>query len=236
MPTDEGAPGNDGTAKQTSSEPLPPPDERNDERATSDDSSKENPVEKYQEKPKHWTRYVEAGSAILLVGITLSYTIYAARQASNSTIAIEADRPWVGIHMSVGNLLDGDPAIAKITATNSGRRPAKLMLFTAAGGYYELFPQNPEYRKTSRPPSVGIMVPGDTASAEIPLSSDLVHSVLLNSVKCPTHQFFLYTDVEYVDVVSGKLHFSHACWVYEPKSEMGDPAGFELCNFYNEAQ
>ena len=172
----------------------------------------------------------------MLVGITLSYTIYAARQASNSTLAIEADRPWVGLHMTVGKLVDGNAATVQITATNSGRRPAKLMLFISAAGYYETFPTNPEYRKTDRPPSTGIMVPGDTSTDEIPLSSDLVHGVLLNSITHPTHQFFLYTNVQYADVVSGKLHKSHACWVYEPKSEMGDPAGFELCNSYNEAQ
>ena len=123
--------------------------------------------------------------AILLVGITFSYTIYACRQASNSTLAIEADRPWIGVHMRGGELVEGNPAVLQIVATNSGRRPAKLLRFISAVGYYEIFPENPEYRKPTRPPSIGIMVPGDTSTGKIPLTADFVHDVLLTALNFP---------------------------------------------------
>lgn len=83
----------DANAPKTPPPPvLPPPIEGNKDGEGYDGKKTRGYITKYTEKPEHWTRYAEAGCAILLVLITGTYTHYAGQQSEASIRSANAAR------------------------------------------------------------------------------------------------------------------------------------------------
>jgi hypothetical protein len=156
----------------------------------------------------------------------------AAQQSIQNALA--SDRPWVAIHMAVSEFDKKRPATITITATNSGRRPAKLTTFTANSGYYTVFPEAPAFTN-EHAASAGMLVPGDSSTIQFLLSTEQVKELLASSIIGPQGQYFIYANVEYTDLMTGTQHLSRANWTYAPGTET-TPAGFSLAHVYNDAK
>ena len=76
--------------------PLQPPVEGNEDNASDNGQNGIHRVAQNQNEPQHWTRFVEAACAVLLVLITGNYTYYASKQASAAITAANAANTSAG--------------------------------------------------------------------------------------------------------------------------------------------
>ena len=154
-----------------------------------------------------------------------------ATEAANAN-AFNADRPWIGMTINVGNFVkDGHPTIEYIT-TNSGRRPA--LILKAETGYMEAtrLPIIPPYGNISFQ-SRSIELPGERTIHRNVLNEGLLTEEQLRRLDAGAHHFFAYGSVQYEDIASHKVHWTHACVVYAPKTT-NSSAEFYNCTNYNE--
>jgi hypothetical protein len=148
--------------------------------------------------------------------------------------ALASDRPWIAVHMAISEFDKKKPATVTITATNSGRRPAKLTTFSANGSYFAIFPEAPTFTN-EHSASAGMLVPGDSSTIQFLLPAEQVKELLASAAAGPQGQYFIYANVEYTDLMTGAQHISRANWAYNPSTET-TPAGFSLAHIYNEAK
>jgi hypothetical protein len=156
-----------------------------------------------------------------------------ATEEANSN-AMQADRPWFGATLLVEGFEVGKVPIATIYFTNSGKRPARIIIAEAHTGYFEVFPKNPPY-ELHPIVSRGIVVPNAPLvnkfnMSKIPLSETEV-SIVESGVPA---RYFVYAHMEYIDMRLGKPHYANFCWQY-----IGNvpqlPKGFYACEGYDDA-
>ena len=156
-----------------------------------------------------------------------------AAEEANSN-AMQADRPWFGAILLVEGFEVGKVPVATIYFTNSGKRPARIIIAEAHTGYFEALPKNPPY---DRYPNVsrGVVVPNAPLiskfnMSKIPLSETEI-SVAERGVPA---RYFVYAHMEYIDMRLGTPHYANFCWQY-----IGNvpqlPKGFYGCEGYDDA-
>ena len=148
--------------------------------------------------------------------------------------AADADRPWFGIILaSVEGFEVGKIPVATVLFVNSGRRPAKVILSEVGTHWYKNFPEKPVYQTASR--SVSIAVPNSQIIskfnvAKIPLSQLEIDAA---AAGVPA-RYFIYANVQYIDIGTGQKHHTRACWSYIGN----DPVlakSFYSCSEYQDA-
>jgi hypothetical protein len=146
--------------------------------------------------------------------------------------ALNADRPWVGIGLSVENFeVDKEPR-ATIIFSNSGRRPARITNAQYRWRVYTpIFPENPEYPTEGTEGSTNIVIPNSNSSAIFTI--DKITAEQMEIFR--RGLFYIYAKVEYDDPATQEHHWTHACWRYT-YFEKGVRSGFYNCGTYNEAQ
>jgi hypothetical protein len=201
-----------------STPPEPPPTE-------------EEKSEKRKENRFRW------GKAILEILAFLGLLAYVVetRRTNNLTEqamknAMEADRPWMGASVGVQNFESGKSPVYSVSFQNTGRRPAKVTLTAVHSRFYDTFPTEPEYNWDTTP-SMSIIVPGQpVVSAWNGLLDDPEKANFGSST------FYIYGKIEYIDLRTGSLGWTHVCWRYIPKMRGVINGGFLNCTEYNDAK
>lgn len=144
--------------------------------------------------------------------------------------SVEAERPWMGAGIVVKDFESGKTPTYAIAFQNSGQRPARVNLTATHSRFYNSFPDEPEFNWDTTP-SKSLVVPGQPAvSTWKGLSNDPVRA---NSMLDST--FYIYGKIEYADILTGKLYWTHLCWRYLPKMRDISNGGFLNCTEYNDA-
>jgi hypothetical protein len=148
--------------------------------------------------------------------------------------AMQSDRPWFGAVLTVDGFEKDKMPIATIYFTNSGKRPARILVAEAHTGWFSVFPDNPPYEPLGNV-SRGVVVPGTPLinkfnMARIPLSESEISTADTGNPA----SYFLYANLEYIDMRMGQHHHAHFCWRY-----IGNvpqlPKGFYGCEGYDDA-
>jgi hypothetical protein len=145
---------------------------------------------------------------------------------------IDAERPWVGIAFRIQDWTIGRNASATAIVTNSGRRPAKLTRVQFDSNEYVVFPDNPRYRRSSRDirGSALILPNGSVANTQ---RLRVVTQPELDDLGLRRHTFFIYASVDYEDVLTRSVHWTHGCWQYLPGLH-NTANRFVKCSTYND--
>jgi len=157
-----------------------------------------------------------------------------ATEQANQNV-LDADRPWIGIAIEVTDFGANQTPIKTVTLVNSGKRPAMITGFKADGDYGKAMSETPEYRGGTNIKRQ-FLVPGTVYVSKVNLFRDdgILKSEALSILDSKTVSFFSYATVEYIDVRTGKHHFTHACKQYVPASPSeGNRDGFFGCEAYN---
>jgi hypothetical protein len=145
--------------------------------------------------------------------------------------AVESERPWVGMSIVIQNWADDKTRKAVVFFTNSGRRPAKATLVQLGKHAFRIFPQNPLYETfTTDVKSIALILPNSFVSNAVPLTE--LTQARLTEPGARRDTFFVYSNIEYEDVLSHAKHWTHACWQYFTGFENGT-YGFVNCSSYN---
>jgi|ERR1700730_6674865 len=149
-------------------------------------------------------------------------------QAMNNSL--EAERAWMGASMSVKDFESGKNRTYVISFQNSGRRPSKVTLTAVHSRFYDTFPSEPEYSWDTTP-STSLIVPGQpVTSAWNGLPGDAERA------KAGPQTFYIYGKIEYTDIRTGDLYWTHVCWRYIPAMSSVINGGFLNCTEYNDAK
>ena len=143
--------------------------------------------------------------------------------------AIDAERPWVGIIFRVQDWTIGRNANATMNFTNSGRRPAKVTRVQFDSNQYVGFPNTPKYRRNIRNSS--LVLPSGSFTNTQPLG--VVTQPELDDLNLRHHTFFIYASVDYEDVLTHAVHWTHGCWQYLPGVQ-NTASRFVKCSTYND--
>jgi hypothetical protein len=141
--------------------------------------------------------------------------------------AMDAERPWVGITFRIQDGAIGRRGNATVIFTNSGRRPAKVNRVQFDSNEYVAFPDSPRYRRNIR--NSGLIFPNGT----------LTNTQRLGVVTQPEpddlsrHTLFIYASVDYEDVLTHAVHWTHGCWQYL-SGVQNTASGFVKCSTYND--
>ena len=148
---------------------------------------------------------------------------------------IDADRPWIGAFFFSADPLEASKdGTAKISVTNSGKAPARILSFkTSISMYGTEFTTQPSYTQ-SQPWmdfSQTILLPGMTATNEFPFKAfDPVQFQMVMDGKA---RIYLYGIVEYEDLrVRDSHHTTKICTYWTAKKLS---VAFVNCPEYNEA-
>jgi hypothetical protein len=143
--------------------------------------------------------------------------------------AIDAERPWVGITFRIQDWAIGRNASAIAILTNSGRRPAKITRVQFDNNEYTAFPDGPRYRRNIR--NSTLILPNGSLTNTQPLG--VVTQSELDDLGLRRHTFFIYSSVEYEDVLTHAVHWTHGCWQYLPAVQ-NTASRFVKCSAYND--
>jgi hypothetical protein len=120
MPTNEEASG-DSKAPQEPPPPTPPPSVEGNENGKGGDGEQgRHQIAKDKDGPPHWTRYMEAACAVILVLITGTYTYFARQQAGAAITAAGAAKSAADI---------ADATLKHVTANDKATSEAALNAF-----------------------------------------------------------------------------------------------------------
>ena len=116
---------------------------------------------------------------------------------------------------------------------NSGKRPTKVTLTQTLAGPFD-FKDSPKYLPYDTTPSISLVVPNQQLAAswkgESPISDEEWKGI--NADEIP---FRVYAKVEYRDMRTNALYWTHVCWRYAP-THTAISGGFSNCSEYNEAK
>jgi hypothetical protein len=143
--------------------------------------------------------------------------------------AIDAERPWVGIIFRIQDWAIGRNASATATFTNSGRRPAKVTRVEFDSNEYVVLPDNPRYRRNIR--SDTLIFPNGSVTNTQPLG--VVTQSELGDLSLRHHTLFIYASIDYEDVLTRSVHWTHGCWQYIPGVQNA-ASRFVKCSMYND--
>ena len=144
--------------------------------------------------------------------------------------AIDAERPWVGITFRIQDWTIGRNPSATATFTNSGRRPAKVTRVQFDSNEYVVLPDSPRYRRNIRNSSLLILPNGSVTNTQ-PLG--VVTQPQLDDLGLRRHTFFIYASIDYEDVSTRSVHWTHGCWQYLPGVQ-NTATRFAKCSTYND--
>jgi hypothetical protein len=155
-----------------------------------------------------------------------------ATETANNNV-LSADRPWFGAVLSVDSFEVGKIPVGTIIFVNSGKRPAKVTLTEAMTHWFNAFPVHPPYEFDTTP-SVSVVIPNGTVISKFNLlKTPLSQQEMDASNRGIEASFFVYSNIEFSDIRTGKPHFAHFCWRY-----IGNVAviakGFYGCREYSE--
>jgi hypothetical protein len=142
---------------------------------------------------------------------------------------IDAERPWVGITFRIQDWTIGRNASAIATFTNGGRRPAKLTRVQIDANEYSAFPDNPRYRRNIKNSSL-ILPNGSLTNTQ---SLGVLTQAKLEDLGLRGHTLFIYASVDYEDVLTRSIHWTHGCWQYLPAVQ-NTASRFVKCLTYND--
>ena len=145
--------------------------------------------------------------------------------------AIEAERPWVGITFRIQDWTIGRNASAIATLTNSGRRPAKVTRLQFDANEYVVFPDGPRYRRNTNIRSPAVILANGFLTNTQPLG--VVTQSELDNLGLRHRAFFIYASVDYEDVLTHSIHWTHGCLEYLPGSQNA-ASRFIKCSTYND--
>jgi len=143
--------------------------------------------------------------------------------------AIEAERPWVGITFRIQDWTAGRNASAAAIFTNGGRRPAKITRLQFDSNEYAVFPDTPRYRRNVR--NSNLILPNGSLTNTQQLG--VVTQRELDDLGLRHHSFFVYASVDYEDVLTHSVHWTHSCWQYLPGLQNA-ASRFVKCSVYND--
>jgi hypothetical protein len=144
---------------------------------------------------------------------------------------LNSDRPWFGAILDVQNFDVGKVPVATVVFTNSGKRPARTTLTQSTANFFRDFPKNPPYVADSVP-STAIVVPGGNVVTKYNLLKSELDQPSMDAANSPYETFYIYADIEYIDVILNKPHWAHFCWRYIGNlPELNK--GFYGCEEYN---
>jgi hypothetical protein len=177
------------------------------------------------------------GSAVDKLNLQAAATIRLSRDAeiANSN-TIEADRPWMGVSFSVADFDVGKKPIFRFIFANSGKRPAKVTIAKNRENVYREFPANPDSEYISEgATSTSIVVPGQNIVAVTAIATP-VSQVLMDALLSGQITYFAFAKIEYTDIRTNKLYWTHECFKYLPSVKSDTDNGFRNCSEYNEAK
>jgi hypothetical protein len=154
-----------------------------------------------------------------------------------NTNVLAADRPWIGLGLSVNDFQVGKSPQFTISLTNSGRRPAKITSSGYGCHIYESFPKSPDFERDNPDMySTGIVVPGMTGNgSEYVWKEHAMNQSTLDLLNAGAQKLYCYVDLEYSDVRTGEPHFTHGCVRYVPPTR-SYLSMFQSCHEYNDAK
>ncbi|SRR5713101_9091 len=146
-------------------------------------------------------------------------------------IAIDAERPWVGVSdfdpKTFVTGVSGNIAVMTVSVLNAGKSPADILLLEIAQHKYKAFPQKPDYGSPLTKPSRTLLLPGSklTVVNNITVTKDDAAELAVQKAT-----LYIYGHIEYRDVRTNKAHTTHFCERYIP-----DRTAFFICPTYNDA-
>jgi len=146
---------------------------------------------------------------------------------------VEADRPWIGVAMRIDEPELGKIPRVDVSMINSGKRPARITRMQYQGKVFATFPKDPPYASQG-PPSTGILMPNQPSLNTYNVTGEAVNQETMNTLSGESPTLYLYINIEYTDVRTGKSHYTHACWQHVPKTK-GLARGFYGCPEYQDA-
>lgn len=145
---------------------------------------------------------------------------------------LETDRPWFGATLSVDNFEVGKIPVITVVFSNSGKRPAKITLAQTSSKFFTDFPEKPPFGSDT-PPSTAIVAPGGTLVTKFNSFRANLSQDVLDAANAGNPSYFIYSDLEYTDVILNKQHWAHFCWQYIGNS-LALAKAFYGCHQYNE--
>jgi hypothetical protein len=146
--------------------------------------------------------------------------------------AIDAERPWVGIIFRVQDWTIGRNANATMNFTNSGRRPAKVTRVQFDSNEYAVFPDSPRYRRNyTNIRGSTLILPNGSLTNTQPLG--VVTQSEIDDLGLKRHTLFIYASVDYQDVLTRSVHWTHGRWQYLP-GVRNAASRFVKCSTYND--
>jgi hypothetical protein len=198
-----------------------------------------------------WLLFLAAAAAIVVAGIYADITRIqkrtmdaalgqiqkqvAAAEVTNNLArrslqtAIDAERPWVGITFRIQDWTVGKNANATAVFTNGGRRPAKATRVQFDSSEYVVLPDSPRYRRNIKNPT--LILPNGSFANTQPLG--VLTQPQLGDLGLRHHTFFIYASVDYEDVLTHSVHWTHGCWQYLPGVQ-NTASRFVRCPAYND--
>lgn len=156
-------------------------------------------------------------------------------ETANANV-LAADRPWFGVVLAAQDAFEAgkNPSVTVIFL-NSGKRPARVLISEVSGNWFTVFPKNPPYSiSPNSVKSSDIVVPNGSATTKLSLFQGPLDQATVDTANTGSLKFFLYANIQYVDLRTQKKHFTHSCWVY-----VGDDPelsrGFYNSGDYNDA-
>jgi Sec-independent protein translocase protein TatA len=168
-----------------------------------------------------------------------------ATEEANANI-VEADRPWMSLHIQVANFEVGQAPKADCTYTNTGKRTAHILHSVCVTNFYV-------YQLNPKPPSMeglkegsqSIVVPGGSGALNlnifrVAIPNDYLKegaptTDLMNALNERLITAVVLMDVEYEDTRTRNKYFTHACSKYMPQNTMTGSQKWVDCEYYNEA-
>jgi len=131
-------------------------------------------------------------------------------------LAAEADRPWMGFE-GVDAPPPGIAGGVVVTTINSGRSPARIIEYVAAGLYTNVLPKDPPYDPSVIDPSKlsqTILVPGRPLMIrwDQPAREQRVIDAVTNGYL----RLYFYSRVTYQDIRTGEIHQTKWCELWNP--------------------
>jgi hypothetical protein len=148
--------------------------------------------------------------------------------------SIETDRPWFGaVLVGVEGFEVDKIPVATVLFTNSGKRPAKVIIAQTNSHWFHKFPDNPPYEYKTR--STNVIVPNVSVINKFNTATRKLTQVEIDTATAgTTARYFIYGNIQYVDIRTGIEHYTHACWSYIG-NEPALAKGFYNCNEYEDA-
>jgi len=158
-----------------------------------------------------------------------------ATEEANANV-VNSDRPWMGTSFGVDSFASGATPTYTVVFTNSGKRPARVMLTQTMSSLVD-YGNKPVYPSYDVTPSISVAVPGQpltTTWKETNTAMNPISDVLLRLLAAGG-PFRVYANIEYTDIRTDIKYWTHACWRYTP-NQSPNAIGFSNCPEYNDAK